>query len=126
MTYYTSDYLAIEAGNGFIFVNWLTAPTSVEFRNGMDKLFETIRQTKTGKVVTDTRNLGAISTEDQTWSNTDWLSKAVGAGYNQIAIVISPDIFTQMSVEDIMSQVQGLKIGYFDTVEKAAEWIDGK
>lgn len=105
---------------------WVTSPTSEEFRTGMNKIIDMMAHYKTGALLGDTKELGALSEEDQQWSFTDWLTRALEVGYHSFAVIISPDIFAQMSVEDTLTEVQAkttVTIQYFDDEEKAREWI---
>jgi len=105
---------------------WITSPTSEEFRIGMNKIIDLMAEHKTGALLGDTKELGALSEEDQQWSFTEWLEKALQVGYHSFAVIISPDIFAQMSVEDTLTEVQAkttVTIQYFDDEEKAREWI---
>ncbi len=103
---------------------WTTSPTSGEFRTGMNKLIEAMETHQTGRLLTDSRNLGAISEEDQAWSLGEWVEKANKVGYEKLAIIISKDIFSKMSVEDIMDNVdEGVSFQYFDDTETAKTWL---
>ncbi len=106
---------------------WCTAPTSEEFRIGMNKIIDLMKANQTGALIGDTRELGAMSEEDQQWSFTDWLTRALEVGYHSFAVIVSSDVFAQMSVEDTLTEVQAkttVTIQYFDDEEKAREWIE--
>jgi len=103
--------------------NWKTAPTSAEFRQGMNAAVEAMRRFDTGALISDTGKLGALSEEDQQWSYTEWLQQALQAGYHSFAVIVSPDIFAQMSVEDTLSQVQNVTIQYFESYEEGRKWL---
>jgi len=105
---------------------WVTSPTSEEFRTGMNKIIDLMAEHKTGALLGDTKELGALSEEDQQWSFTDWLARALEVGYHSFAVIISSDIFAQMSVEDTLTEVQAkttVTIQYFGDEDKAREWI---
>jgi hypothetical protein len=110
-----------------VFSEWLTAPTSEEFRQGMNQMIEAFKEFNTGILMSNTANIGAIDPDDQEWSTTDWIARALPAGYKQFAVITSPDIFAQMSVEDTLTEVQlansTLKIQYFDNEADARQWI---
>mgnify|MGYP001791209318 CR=1 FL=1 len=111
-----------------IVVRWLTSPSSQEFRIGMNHIITLLREYPTGTLLTDTTNLGAIDEDDQIWSYTEWLEQAVVNGYDTLVLVMSPDIFAQMSVEDIMTQANAATKGrivnqYFDNEQDAKAWI---
>lgn len=105
--------------------HWQRFPMSEEFRMGMDQLIRLMREKNIGKVLADARKMGAIAPEDQDWSIQDWLPRAFEAGYRRIAIVVSEDIFNQMSVEDIMSRVEGMDFvtKYFPGLEEGRAWL---
>ena len=104
-------------------VTWKTPPTSEEFRTGMNQAIDSMEKHQTGSLLSDTTHLGALSEADQQWSYTDWLQRALATGYQRFAVVVSSDIFAQMSVEDTLSQVQGVTIQYFDTFAEGQEWL---
>jgi len=124
--YFETDYVTVgyDKGNNLIILNWIVAPTSDEFREGLNSLIAAMEHFKTGKLVTDTTYLGTIHPADQQWSATEWVQGAIKVGYSQIAIIIPADVFTQMSVEDTMSQVDNpLPFAHFDNMEAAIDWI---
>jgi len=128
MIFFKDSYAEVtydQAANAVTIV-WTTSPTSEEFRTGMNKLIEAMETHKTGRLLTDSRNLGAISEEDQAWSLGEWVEKANKVGYEKLAIIISKDIFSKMSVEDIMDNVnEGVSFQYFDDTETARAWLVG-
>ena len=124
--YFETDYVTVnyDKGNNLIILKWIVAPTSDEFREGLNSLIAAMEHFKTGKLVTDTTYLGTIHPADQQWSATEWVQGAIKVGYSQIAIIIPADVFTQMSVEDTMSQVDNpLPFAHFDNMETAIDWI---
>jgi hypothetical protein len=128
MELFKTDYLKIEQRepNDYLLMHWTTPPSSHEFRTGMNQLIEAIKNTKCGKVLTDTRNLGAISPEDQAWSAGDWAQEAIKTGYRKLAILMPEDIFGMMSVEDVMNSVQEeniVKFSYFKDELEASAWL---
>ena len=126
-TYFQTPYLLLQYNEQekYTAASWQHFPLSDEFRAGMDQLIRLMEEKKIGKVLTDTRKMGAISPDDHDWSINDWLTRAFAAGYRRIAIVISEDIFNQMSVEDIMSRVEGVDFvtKYFPSPEEGRKWL---
>ncbi len=118
--YYDSELNAV-------YNKWITAPTSEEFKEGMNQTIEAFKKFKTGILIGDTAELGAIDPDDQEWSTTDWISRALPAGYRKFAVIISSDIFAKMSVEDTLTEVQTgnstLEIQYFPSEEAARSWV---
>ena len=128
MSFFKESYADItyEQSAGYLKIDWLASPTSREFRTGMNKLIEAMQTYKTGKLLTDSRKLGAISEEDQVWSSGEWAVRATQVGYEKLAIIISKDIFSKMSVEDIMNNVsEGVSFQYFENGQSAEVWLVG-
>ncbi|MCC5920941.1 MAG: STAS/SEC14 domain-containing protein [Cyclobacteriaceae bacterium] len=106
---------------------WKTPPTTDEFKEGMNQTIEAFKKYGTGVLISHTSDLGALDPEDQEWSTTDWISRALPAGYRKFAVITSPDIFAKMSVEETLTEVKTahatLEIQYFPTEEEARKWI---
>ncbi|MCC5921409.1 MAG: hypothetical protein LAT68_05385 [Cyclobacteriaceae bacterium] len=106
---------------------WVSSPTSEEFRIGMNAIIEGFIKHNTGLHISDTSELGATPPEDQEWVNTRWLPRAVASGHRKAALVVSPDILTKMSVEDIVTEVKmaesSIEIQYFPSMNKARRWL---
>lgn len=111
--------------NGIIHYSWNTTPTSEEFRFALNKGLEVIKATKANKWVGDVRQLGAIDVSDQTWVNTEWFPSALQLGIKKMAVILGDDIFNQMSVEEIMNNVEGsdFVLRYFPGTEEAVKWL---
>lgn len=128
-TYFHNDFVSIRyiEDNHTIICQWLVAPTSSEMKEGSNMVISAMHHFKTGKIVWDTRNLGALHPDDQQWAAVEYYNNAIKAGYSHAAFVIPQDVFTQMSVEDTMSQVAGaFPMAYFDNLQEAVEWIKVK
>ena len=105
---------------------WLTPPTSSEFREGMHASIEMMKEFKTGKLISDTTNLGAMSPEDMEWSSTEWVAEALKVGYHKFACILPQDIFTLMSVQETMDKVkpdQLVDVKYFSDRKEAEKWM---
>ncbi|AYB32037.1 STAS/SEC14 domain-containing protein [Chryseolinea soli] len=124
--FFETDYIIIsyDKANQVLVGKWKIAPTSAEFREGMNSLIAAMEHFKTGKILTDTTYLGTIHPNDQRWSATEWKQRATKVGYSKIAIIIPADVFTQMAVEDTINQLESpLLFAYFNNTEDAIDWI---
>jgi len=125
--FFETDYITIgyDKTNHVMLVKWIVAPTSTEYREGLNSFIAAMEHFKTGKIISDATYLGTIHPDDQQWSFTEWFQRAIKVGYSQMALIIPNDVFTQMSVEDTMNQVAGrFPFAYFDNMETAIEWIN--
>lgn len=125
MEYHKTPYITLRhiPEKSAIHTHWTQFPTSDEFRDGMNQIIEGFKKFKAHKVLALTDKLGAIAEENQKWTNEDWFPRAAKEGYNKIAIVLSSDIFNQLSVEEIMSSLGDFQTQYFDDEIKAFEWL---
>ena len=124
-TYFENDFITIgyDKVNHVIMHKWIVAPTSPEFREGLNYLIPAMELFNTGKIITDTICLGIIHPIDQQWLVTDWFQNVLKVGYSQLAIIIPARCFTRMSIEDTMSQVVNpVPIAYFENMEAAIAW----
>ena len=88
----------------------------------MEMLIEAMKRFKTGKLIFDNRKAGALLPADQEWAFTDWHSRALAAGHTHVAIIQSPDIFSQISAIDVLSHV-AIPTAFFDNTEDAITWM---
>jgi hypothetical protein len=124
--YFDTDYKRIEydATHHIMIATWKVAPTSNEFRTGMMAMVNAMGQFKTGRVIYDVINLGAILEEDQVWAATEWRALAVAVGHSKVAFILPDDIFTNMSMEDMMAKAdKDVAFGYFNRMEDAVRWV---
>ena len=122
--YFKADYAQINydaKSNAIVFI-WLIPPSFAEFRESMEKIIEAEQHFKTGKLIVDTNQQGTIHPDNQKWVTTEWSERAIKKGHTHAAIIMPKDIFAIMSIEDMMAQVNGIIVGYFDNMEDAIEW----
>jgi hypothetical protein len=125
--YFESDYFVVKYSEAIHAVvnKWITTPTSVEFREGMEILLQAMIHYNASKVVSDTTYMGALLPEDQEWAASHWYMRAVMAGFSHNAIIIPADIFTEMSVHGTLDSIEDsvTTTRYFDTIEDALVWV---
>lgn len=127
MIYFEKDYLRIDYDQeeNLITMNWKEAVVSEEFREGLNKGLECVEEHSIKHWLADVREMGALSNDDQEWSNNEWFPKIIKAGIKFMGVVISSDIFNQMTVDEIMTKVPQTDIVHrnFDNMDKAKEWL---
>ncbi len=77
-------------------------------------------------VYVDGRKMQFIITPDlQNWVNGTLMKTAINNSVKKVAYIISPDLFTQVSVEQAFDLPEGQKLNmhYFTTGEDAEKWI---
>lgn len=128
MTYFDEPYLAIQwdATTRCVVMKWKKFAGSHEFRTGLEKGLELVKQKAASRWLADVRNISALPKDDQDWSNGDWFPRVMNAGIKRNALIVPTSTLRQIAMEAIMSKVEGidLETAYFDDVEKAKAWLD--
>lgn len=106
-------------------MHWKTFTTPQELKDGLNKGLELVEEKNISNWIADVSSLGVVGEEEQKWSNENWFPRALKEGIKRMAVIVSDDIFNQMSVEEIMQNVPQMNFTskYFSNVEEAREWI---
>jgi hypothetical protein len=124
--YFDTDYITVKYDEVYhiLIVTWKLPTTSPEFREGMMAMLEATKHYKAGRMVSDVVNLGAILEEDRIWAATEWRAHAVPAGHSRVAFILPEDIFTTMSMDDMLSMADNdVSTAYFNRMEDAIRWV---
>ncbi|SKC78956.1 hypothetical protein [Ohtaekwangia koreensis] len=125
--YFEADFFIIKysEANHVVVNKWTTTPTSDEFREAMEVLLRAMIDFKASKVISDTTCMGALLLEDQEWAASDWYMRAIEVGFSYNAIIISSDLFSEMSVQGTLDSVaDSVTVNrYFSSMEDAMVWI---
>ncbi|UII31704.1 hypothetical protein LVD17_25780 [Fulvivirga ulvae] len=124
--YFQEDFVKIsyDPTYNYILHEWLIPPTEEEFRTGCNQLVDAFKHFSANKVVVDTRQQGVIAGDLLEWMGTDWVTRAVAAGYTHGAIIVPSDIFASLSLHDLQESINNKVINQnFDSMSEALEWI---
>jgi hypothetical protein len=97
-----------------------------EFKKEMLVLADVFKQKKPKRVFVNHADFEFIVVPQvQKWvdEHVNWL--LVQAGTQKVAFLVSPDIFTRLSVEQTLSEVrsQNLQTKFFEDYQKAMDWL---
>jgi hypothetical protein len=111
--------------SGFVTMQWNGYATSEQFREGTELMLNILIQNSCSKVLADIRDMTLIGMEDQKWLETNFLPRAIKFGFKAIAIITPTSYFNKVAVESISYKIdkEKLIINYFDSAEKASEWL---
>lgn len=131
------------AGNNYLNERWLSIEwdpeyrcvyaefkafaNSAEFRAGVTKLLDAIRDKRSTSLVSDNRRLEGVASEDQLWLRDTWIPLAVAAGLKRVAVVLPHHGLGRIASEQIISQIGPAIFATrtFTTVSEAMEWVSG-
>ncbi|TGE29894.1 hypothetical protein [Hymenobacter metallicola] len=83
-----------------------------------------LRQQPCPKLLNDHRDLVGTFSEANAWIQEVWTPLIISAGLHSIGQVVSPDIFGQLSIEDLQHRISDqLDIYLFDSLPTAQSWL---
>ena len=108
-----------------VVMEWKGYATSDQFKEGTEYMLRTLYSNNASKVLADIKDMVIIGMEDQQWLDTNFLPRAMQAGFQAIAIVKPDYYFNKVAVESISYKISKDKliINFFDNVSEAKEWL---
>lgn len=123
---YKTSFAEIEhvAASRSLKCTWLVPPTSEELRNAMNFELDLVKAKKVNRLFFDPTNLGAISVDDQRWLNEHFIGSVIEThGSVKIANLVPTDIFTSLSLDEVLTSLPNLQSQFFDNEAKAFAWL---
>jgi hypothetical protein len=108
-----------------LYTEWKGFANSREYRAGITKVLEAVRRTHATSLVSDTRKLELVSSEDQLWIRDTWVPLVAAAGLKRVALVIARHGLGKFAVEAISAQVGPTVFvkATFESVTEAEAWL---
>lgn len=113
-----------EKENNLIYLDW-NGYLSVELvKAGSEELLNIIAQTKCPKVLVDNRKVSGPWQAANDWYQTDWNPRAAKAGLTDMAVIMSDNIFTQLSLQGFAKVTKGVyTVNIFNADVPARKWL---
>jgi hypothetical protein len=132
MEKYDDKYMSVthDHDNNVLFHLWKPSSeflTDEEFRKQLSTFKELIIGNKPKAVYVDTRQfLYTMPPETQKWASEDFFPAIISVGVKKYGLMVSADIFTQVSIEQTMTEEkeQRFVTRYFDDLEAAKKWAN--
>jgi cytosine/adenosine deaminase-related metal-dependent hydrolase len=95
-------------------------------RAGLNRGNELLQEHGATKWLSDNREVNAHSPEDTEWINTDWLPRAVAAGWKYWALVVPYDTIARMNMKKFVEAFyeMGVRVMVFEHVGDAMDWLE--
>ncbi len=108
-----------------VVMEWKDYATSEQFRAGTELMLEILVQNKSHKVLADIEDMTIIGIEDQKWLENNFMPRAIGAGFRQLAIVTPKSYFNKVAVESVSYKLASDKftISFFSSREEAEKHL---
>ena len=119
--YLTIEYNQVE---DWIHARWYGRQTLGTVMDGGLTYLDLLRQKPCSKLLNDHRDLVGTFTDANEWIQQVWTPLIIKQGLRFIGQVVSPDIFSQLSIEDLKFRISDqLDIYLFDTLETTQDWL---
>src|SRR6187399_1576518 len=100
--------ITYEKENNLIYLDW-NGFLSVELvKEGSEELLKIIQQTMCSKVLVDNRKVSGPWQSANGWYETDWNPRAAKAGLTDMGVIMSENIFTQLSLQGFAKVTKGV------------------
>jgi hypothetical protein len=98
---------------------------SAHFRLVLNSGVDLLKRHNATKWLSDNREIGPHAEGDDAWANSDWLPRAVAAGWKYWALVVPHDVKARMSMSDVIASFYdvGIRVMVFTEVEEAKNWL---
>lgn len=111
----------------YVHSEWKAFATSVEFRAGLMKGLQAIRENHALGYLSDTRKIKVIVRKDVIWAHETWGRLATAAGLKRLGLVRAQAGLGKMTVDEIVALVDddALLVRAFDSLDAALKWVSG-
>jgi hypothetical protein len=93
-------------------------------RQACDKTLELLESRQSSRLITDSREMKALTQKDQRWIDDDWGPRARAAGLRWNAILVPKSAVAQLTVTSLVNHFGDLQFGYFFEEDEARRWLD--
>lgn len=127
MVYNEMPFITIEWDEAIsvVIMNWRSSAKGEDFKTALNTGLNLIKEKKSKRWLANMQKMGAVGAAEQEWSSNDWFPRALAAGITYMALVIPESAISEMTVENIMSKVEGTNLvtHYFSDVSEAKKWL---
>ncbi|PJJ59055.1 hypothetical protein [Hymenobacter chitinivorans] len=119
-------YLTVERNraDNWIYARWRGRQTLGTIMDGGLTYVQMLREEPCPRLLNDHRDLVGTFTEANDWIQQVWTPLIMSAGLRSFAQIVSADIFSQLSVEDLQLRIADqLDMQLFESLEAAQLWL---
>jgi len=120
-----TPYASITVNNEdkFVFIDWQGFVTVDLVKAGSEELLKILKQESFQKILVNNQSLQGPWHKANEWYENDWNPRAIQAGMTHMAVIVSPNIFTQLSLKGYEEISKGFVLHSFDTEIEAIDWL---
>ena len=112
--------------NKMVVVDWIGFLKLENLQEGSEGIIAAIKETGYNRTFIVNRQIQGPWDVANDWYATDWNPRAYAAGIEAMAVILSPNIFAQVSVNNFSKAVENKNMfdfGTFKDDEEAIEWL---
>ncbi len=108
-----------------VYLDWHGFAEDDQFQEACYASLDLLKEKKLSKMIADNTDARVVSIANQDWLNEVWFPKAYKEGYRASAIVVSKDLFNEVAVKKIVSEMDGglFTVHFFQNLEAAKDWL---
>lgn len=116
--------ITYERENKLIYLDWNGFLSVDLVKSGSEELLKVIKETGCGNVLVDNRKVSGPWQAANDWYQTDWNPRAAKVGLNNMAVIMSDNIFTQLSLQGFAKVTKGVyTVNIFNADVPARKWL---
>lgn len=108
----------------WLFINWEGFLTVEMVKEGSEELLRLFKEIGSiHKILVNNQEIRGPWGKANEWYATDWNPRAIEAGLRYMAVIVSPNIFTQLSLEGFIELNPGYVVRSFQDTDAAETWL---
>lgn len=116
--------LEVEQSKNCLIQHWRGTVTSDEYRRGQKKTVEVFKQYHLKNLISNTKEAGALKTEDTQWAVGTILPQLTSSGLKSLNMVVPQNVFTKLTLQDIENKSKtAVDTKIFSSVDEALKAI---
>ena len=124
-TLYQNQHLSIAYDylNEWLYVDWTGDQDLDSVREGCLQMLDCLRQERCSKVLNDNRRVTNMWSDASEWGGKVWFPMMAEAGLEYFAWVYSPNVYSRLSTDLMMSHTARPLVLTFDDKDTATAWL---
>jgi hypothetical protein len=119
--------IALEEENNIVSAAWSGFLTIEQVKAGYENLLLVIKEVRSDKMLVNHSKVSGPWQSANEWFQSSWNHRAVEAGLTTMAVVMSNDMFTQLSLQGFLRTVKGFyDTALFNDESAARQWLIGQ
>jgi hypothetical protein len=102
--------------------------TSDDLRDVLNRGVDLLKEHGATKWLSDNRAIEPHSKEDSDWVNSNWLPRAIAAGWKFWALVVPDSTKARMNMREFVEEFynRGVRVMVFIDIEEAMHWLEAQ